>query len=186
MDYNELQSGLQKLGVNASIATLLRYKKVGILPEAEKTHGGRGQGPGIDFPTEALAEAYANWKLFNEELRLKTETVVKVRFIALEALKVNDVLALIPQHYKIYPNLPEDKRSQYPFLKDCNSQIQALAVDWLINREIARQNFDPRQRLYIVFLDVVTILPLTGNFEEDEKRVLPYREKGAFTLIHEP
>lgn len=185
MDYNELQSRLQELGVDLSIGTLLRYRRVGLLPEAKKSHGGRGQGPEIDFPVEALAEAYANWELFNNEPKPKTETVIKARFIALEALKVNDVLALIPRHHDIF-NMANDKRSQYTFLRDCNPQIQALAVDWLINREIIRQGFNPKQRLCIIFLDVVTVLPFTGSFEENEKRVSPYREKGAFTYIHEP
>ena len=184
MDYNELQFRLKELGINLSVGTLLRYRRVGLLPEAEKTHGGRGQGPGIDFPVEALAEAYANWELFNNELKPKTETVVKARQIALEALKLNDVLALIPRNHDVF-NLLED-RKQYSFLKDCTPQIQNLAVDWLICREIIRQGFNPKQRCYAIFLDTVTILSSTGNKGEDQKNLSEYQEKGAFTYIHEP
>lgn len=185
MDYKELQDRLRELGVSISISTLLRYRRVGLLPEAKKSHGGRGQGPIIDFPPETLSEVYATWKLFSGEPRPTTETVKKARQIALEALEHRDVLSLIPQSHKIF-GFPEDKRGKYAFLEGCSPYIQALAVDWLISREIIRQGFLPKQHVYIIFLDTVTVIPLTGNFELDESRVNEYRKKGAFTYIRKP
>ena len=128
MNYDDLKSRLQELGVNLSIGTLLRYRRVGLLPEAKKSHGGRGRGPEIDFPVEALAEAYAARKLFDNEPRPKTETVVKARQIALEALEKGEIFALLADDQGVFP---------YDF------QSRLFAMNWLKNRDFIRQGFKP-------------------------------------------
>lgn len=56
----------EKLGVEISRATLLRYEKQKLIPEPERGGGGAG-GRWTDYPEKTVAETYAAWSLMHGE-----------------------------------------------------------------------------------------------------------------------
>ena len=157
MDYVEIQKVLEDLGVKISIGTLYRYRRVGLLPEAEKGHGGRGRGPSINFPPEAVAEAYAAKKLFEAEPRPKTETVAEARRVALEALENKKLLSLTTD---------ELGTRVYPWWYVCG-----MALKWLIHREKIIQGMKPETIVHTHMTnDSIELIPWTGRKGENVEK----------------
>lgn len=86
MNQKQIEKKLKALGINLSAAAISRYAKHGLLPEPEKSHGGRGAGPQWIYPPEAAAHAGANFIVLQQS-KMTFAQLKKVREKALEMEK---------------------------------------------------------------------------------------------------
>lgn len=74
-----IQTLEEELNVKISRRTLLNYEKLKLISEPKRGGAGKGKGRTTDYPDDAVAEAYAAWKLMHGDIRLNPSMISEIR-----------------------------------------------------------------------------------------------------------
>lgn len=153
MNPNEVINQLEKLGVEISRATLLRYEKQELIPLPKRGGGGAG-GRWTDYPPDTVAEAYAAWALMHGHYatdgeenifidgkppKLSVKFIASSRRAAVEYLKANEAA------HKSRLYAMEQMNNLY-------SELLKLPVD-LLTKEHILELIEKQRKIYNIYAD---------------------------------